>query len=91
MQRQITPDQCYCSFGDGIVYVFFPSDCVPHPYDCFLCALWSPVSHSEARFKCLSVPCQKGLRKDKKSGFWRISETIDYQAFEKMLKNGGRR
>lgn len=89
MQRQITPDQCYCSFGDGIVYEFVPTDCVPHLNDCHLCALWSTVSHSEARIKCLSVPCQKGLRKDKNGGFWRISKSVDYQAFEKMLENGG--
>jgi hypothetical protein len=47
------------------------------------------VSHSEARIKCLSVPCLKALRKDKNGGFWRISNNIDYQAFDKMLKNGG--
>ena len=56
MQKQITPDQCHCSFGDGIVYEFVPTDCVPHLNN---------------------------------GGFWRISETIDYQAFEKMLENGG--
>ena len=89
MQRQITPDQCYCSFGDGIVYEFVPTDCVPHLNDCFLCAFWPHVLRSDDRVRCLSVPCQKGLRKDKNGGFWRISETIDYQAFEKMLKNGG--
>lgn len=89
MQKLITPDQCYCSFGDGIVYEFVPTDCVPHLNDCFLCALWSTVSHSEARIKCLSVPCQKGLRKDKNGGFWRVSNSVDYQAFEKMLENGG--
>ena len=87
MQRQITPDQCYCSFGDGIVYEFVPTDCVMYRNDCFLCALWTGSFHSVTLIKCLSIPCQKGLRKDKKDGFWRISETIDYQVFEKMLEN----
>ena len=89
MQRQITPDQRYCTFGDGVVYEFVPTDCVPHLNDCLLCALRSTVSHSEDRIKCLSVPCQKGLRQDKNGGFWRISNNIDYQQFIKMLENGG--
>ena len=89
MQRQITPDQCYCSFGDGIIYEFVPTDCFPLLCDCNLCALWSFDSLSVTRAKCLSVPCQKGLRKDKNGGFWRVSESVDYQIFEKMLKNGG--
>ncbi len=86
MQRQITPDQCYCSFGDGIVYEFVPTDCVPHLNDCFLCAFWPDVLRSNYRIKCLSAPCQKGLRKDKKSGFWSISESVNYQQFIKILK-----
>lgn len=89
MNIQITSDQCYCSFGDGIIYEFVPTYCVPHLNDCLLCALWSTVSHSEARIKCLSVPCQKGLRKDKNGGFWRISNNIEYQAFMKMFENNG--
>lgn len=89
MQIQITPDQSLCSFGDCIVYEFVPTDCVPHLNDCILCALWSTVSHSAERIKCLSVPCQKGLRKDKNGGFWRISNNVEYQQFTKMLENGG--
>lgn len=89
MLRQITPDQRFCSFGDDIVYEFVPTDCVPHLNDCLLCALWSTVSHSSERIKCLSVPCQKGLRKDKNGGFWRISNDVEYQQFTKMLENGG--
>lgn len=89
MQTQITPDQCHCSFGDGIVYEFVPTACFPHLKDCNLCALWAVSSHSVERIKCLSVPCQKGLRKDKNGGFWRVSHSVDYQAFEKMLENGG--
>lgn len=89
MQRQITHDQRFCSFDDGIVYEFVPTDCVPHLNDCHLCALWSVTGHSIERIKCLSVPCQKGLRKDKNGGFWRILYNIDFQEFTKMLENGG--
>ena len=89
MQRLITPDQCHCSFGDGIVYEFVQNDCIHILNDCFKCALWFSASSFKEQIKCLSVPCQKGLRKDKNGGFWRISKTIDYQAFEKMLENGG--
>lgn len=89
MQRQITLDQCHCSFGDGIVYEFVQNDCFTNLNDCLLCALWQASCPFEDRIKCLSVPCQKERRKDKNGGFWRISETVDYQAFEKMLENGG--
>lgn len=89
MQRQITPDQCYCSFGDGIVYEFVPHNGVHILNDCVLCSLWAYTAESKEHLKCISVPCQKGLRKDKNGGFWRISENVDYQTFEKMLKNGG--
>lgn len=89
MQRQITPDQCYCSFGDGIVYEFVPHDGVHILNDCVLCALWTYAGKSKEHLKCLSVPCQKGLRKDKNGGFWRISDDVDYQRFTKMLENGG--
>lgn len=89
IKYEITKDQCYCSFGDGIVYEFVPTVCFPHLYDCLLCALAPETYSSEHRIICLSVPCQKRLRKDKKSGYWRISKNVDYQAFTKMLKNGG--
>lgn len=89
MQRQITPDQRYCTFGDGIIYEFVPHDGVHILNDCVLCALWSVTDPSVERIKCLTVPCQKGLRQDKNGGFWRISNDIDYQQFIKMLENGG--
>jgi len=89
MQRQITPDQCYCSFGDGIIYEFVPTECFPHLNDCLLCAFWPYMFLSDDKVRCLSIPCQKGLRKDKNGGFWRISKTVDYQQFMKILKNGG--
>lgn len=89
MQRQITPDQCLCSFGDGIVYEFIPTDCFTNLNDCHPCALWQTSGPVEERIKCLLVPCQKERRKDKNGGFWRVSESVDYQRFKKMLENGG--
>lgn len=89
MQIQISPDQCYCSFVDGIVYEFVPTDCVPPLNNCHLCDLWTAVILSGNRMTCWSVPCLKWQRRDKNSGFWRISETADYQAFVKMLAAGG--
>lgn len=89
MVLQMTRDQRYCSFGDGVIYEFVPNDCFEDIIDCVQCALSASLGQSERTSKCLSVPCQKWLRKDKKEGFWQISESINYQAFTKMLRSGG--
>lgn len=89
MQRQITPNQCYCSFGDGIVYEFVATSLCPLLQNCRRCAFSSFSCSSFKQVKCLSAPCIYWQRKDYISGFWRISEIIDYQVFEKMLENGG--
>lgn len=89
MQIQITHDQCYCSFGDGIVYEFVPQKGFYASYPCLKCSFSRSNNMGSPTLKCSIVPCQKGLRSDKKDGFWQISKTIDYQQFTKMLKNGG--
>ena len=89
MQRQITPDQCYCSFGDGLVYTFVPYDNNTRPTPCVVCSFRDRVGLLNESVKCYAVPCQKLHRRDKMDGFWRLSKDVDYQAFEKMLENGG--
>ena len=89
MQILVTPDQCFCSFDKGIVYEFVPSDCVPQLHNCLLCAFWPTESPYKERTKCLHVPCYRGLRKDRKGGFWRISNSVDFQQFTKMLESRG--
>ena len=89
MQIQITPNQCYCSFDDGIVYEFVSDDDVPFSNSCNNCSFRWHFPFLAGSKRCFSVPCQMNNRMDKKNGFWRISKTIDYQQFTKMLKNGG--
>lgn len=89
MQIQITPDQCHCSFGDGIVYEFVPTNYVPHLKNCILCAFWPYVFLSNTLNKCFIVPCQKGLRKDEIGGFWRISQLTENQLFKKLASGRG--
>lgn len=89
MQIQISPFQCFCSFGDSIVYEFVPTLYVLRLNNCRRCVFWSPSGPSKKLYMCLSVPCQKENRKDNFNGFWQISQTVDYQQFTKMLKIGG--
>ena len=89
MQSKITQDQCYCSFGDGIVYEFVSTDVYTCVNPCFSCALWHPYTCPDTKFKCALIPCQQWRRKDRKGGFWQISKTVDYQRFAKILENGG--
>lgn len=89
MQIQITPNKCYCSFGDGIVYEFVSTGEHFYLSNCQNCALYDHHALSKLTDMCYSVPCQKWSRKDKKSGFWRVSETVDYQHFTKMLESRG--
>ena len=89
MNFQITPDRCYCSFSNGIVYEFISLDMTTCVNPCFSCAFWYPYSCPESKFMCALVPCQQWRRTDRKGGFWRISKDIDYQWFTKMLENGG--
>lgn len=89
MQILITHDQCYCSFGDGIIYEFVYQKSEPFVSRCKKCSFRghdSIIEHSE---ECFAVHCQESFRKDKKDGFWQISQNVDYQAFLKMLENGG--
>lgn len=89
MNLQITQDQRYLSFGDGLVYTFVPYDNNTRPTPCFDCSFRDLDGVSDAMVKCYNVPCQKLYRRDKMDGFWRLSQDIDYQQFAKMLKNGG--
>lgn len=89
MKYLITKDQCYCSFGDGIVYTFFSHAGLDPISTCQKCAFHHVRAHTDAYFKCLYAPCQKGFRHDKNDGYWQISNTIDYQVFTKMMKIGG--
>lgn len=89
MQIQITFDQCYCSFGDGIVHEFVSANDVPFANPCWKCSFRWFDGLLDSSVRCYAVPCQKVYRKDKNNGFWQISETVDYQEFIKMLENGG--
>lgn len=89
MKFQITPNQNFCSFDDGIVYSFNTHNPSSKKCECLQCAFFGLSPHSLERNKCRSVPCQKMERLDKKDGFWQISKAIDYQTFTKMLQTGG--
>lgn len=89
MNFQITPDRCHCSFGDGLVYEFIPSVNELFDNTCWHCAFWTRRGLPPVHDKCLVVPCQKAFRCDKNDGFWRISMSVDYQQFTKMLQTGG--
>ena len=89
MIHQITPDQRYCSFGDGIIYEFVSTGDHFYLSNCLNCALYDHHALSKLTDMCYSVPCQKWRRMDKNDGFWRVSESVDYQEFLKMLENGG--
>jgi len=89
IKYEITKDQCLCSFGDGIVYEFAQYRFIPNDNPCLRCAFYGRDGLKDESVRCYIVPCQKGHRMDKKDGFWRISKIFDYQAFTKMLKNGG--
>ena len=89
MNFQITPDRCYCSFGDGIVYEFVPSVDGCYWNLCWDCVFYAPRVVLGISSECALVPCQKAFRSDKNDGFWQISKSIDYQQFTKMLQTGG--
>ena len=89
MQYQITPDQNYCSFGDGHVYEFVKFDAGRFQNPCWECAFLSFYEPFQASPMCRFIPCQSAFRRDNNNGFWRISKTVDYQQFTEMLKSGG--
>lgn len=81
MQIQITQDQCYCSFEDGIVYEFvkFNADHIQNL--CKKCAFRYFSDPLVLSSECALTSCQSAFRRDKKTGFWQVSETIDYEQF----------
>lgn len=85
MKYRITQDQCFCSFGDGIVYEFIQHGCERGDNPCWRCAFRDHVGLKDDSVRCYKVPCQKGHRKDKKNGFWRISNAVDNQLFTKLV------
>jgi hypothetical protein len=89
MNFQITPDRCYCSFGNGIVYEFVPYESSRFKNSCWLCAFYRDRACLTLSVECSMAPCQSGLRRDKNTGFWQKCETLDFQQFTKMLQNGG--
>lgn len=86
MIHQITRDQCFCYFGDGNIYEFVSTGDHFYLSNCQNCALYDHHALSKLTDMCYSVPCLKWRRKDKKSGFWRISKAVDYPQFIQMLK-----
>lgn len=89
MEIQITRDQRYCSFGDGVVYKFTPLVCGSSINPCHSCAFFNRAGFRDSSVKCYAVPCQEGQRNDKNVGFWDVSQNVDYQLFKKMLRVGG--
>ncbi len=89
MNFQITQNQRYCSFGDGLVYMFVPYENNLWPKSCAECSFRSLDGFHNELVKCYIVPCQKPHRRDNMDGFWHLSQDVDYQQFIKMLKNGG--
>jgi hypothetical protein len=89
MNFQISPDRCYCSFGNGLVYEFVPFTERFYKNSCWKCAFYQHRECLAMSLECVFVPCQSGVRRDKTEGFWQICKSLDYQAFTKMLQNGG--
>lgn len=89
MKFEITPDQNYCSFGNGLVYEFVQFDAARFQNPCWECAFFAPTDLIVGSPMCTIVPCQAVFRRDEINGFWRISKTVDYQQFTEMLKTGG--
>lgn len=85
---EITKDQCFCSFGDGIIYEFMSSHGKPIANLCDVCAFCDKQKIPNHKEMCHSVPCVGWKRNDKVCGFWIRSNIIDYHAFTKMLEYG---
>lgn len=89
IKYEITKDQCYCSFGDGTIYEFVNIDAVLIQISCYNCSFRWQFPNFDGSVRCFLVPCQKNSRDDKKDGFWRISKSVDYEAFVKLDRIGG--
>lgn len=89
MKFQITPDQNFCSFGDGIIYKFVPFTPARFKNPCWECSFFDPKALYEGSSLCPLVPCQKDFRSDEKDGFWQKTQCIDFQTFEKKCEFSG--
>ena len=89
MKLEMSPNRCYCSFGNGIVYEFVPFVERFYSNSCWRCAFYRSRGCRALSDECKIVPCQSALRSDKTEGFWQISKSVDYQQFTKMLQQGG--
>ena len=89
MQIQITKDQNFLTIDGVFIYeavMLLPREI---PSACNRCIFFRHCYGFSPDNIDFYIPCFSWERKDKKDVIWRISETIDYQVFEKMLKNGG--
>lgn len=85
MDFQITPNQCFCSFGDGIIYEFVSCPITILPNCCDYCAFSVKTGIDAALVRCLYASCHNFMRNDNRRGYWIVSKSTTINEFQILL------
>ena len=83
MKIDFNEDKTICRVADGAYYEFIEYHGRLPISSCHKCAFYARPDAFSFNLACLLVPCQKGVRRDKKDGFWRLRIVADNQQLTK--------